>query len=406
VRRVAPRQAQGERSGVRPTAPLFALSCLAFVALGLPDTVLGVAWPSLREAFHLSQAGLGAVLLASFGGYFLAGIAAGRVVSAAGVGRVLAGSSALVALGLCGYAAAPSWSLFFPVGAVIGLGSGTIDAALNAHAARHFPVRYLHWLHACYSLGATAGPVAMTAVLASGASFRVGYAALAAVLAAMAGCFALTRRSWGDPAAIPGTPAVLPGRRVTARGVLRRGRVWLQIAIFFVYTGLETGTGQWCFTFLREARGVGLEAAGGWTAAYWGSIAAGRVVLGFVVDRIGPDRLLRIATAGALAGSLAFTLSSGVAGRLGLVLLGASLAPMYPTLMGRTPARLGHEVSGHAVGFQVSAATLGVVALPGAFGVLAARAGVGAIGVGVTAAALLLAALHEALVLMTRAPKG
>jgi fucose permease len=392
---------------MRPRAGLLALSYLAFVSLGLPDTVLGVAWPSLRETFRLSQAGLGTVLAATVAGYFLSGILAGRLVSALGVGGLLAWSSAFVAIGLAGYAVAPNWWLFFPVGTVIGLGSGAVDAALNGYAARHFPVRHLNWLHACYSLGATLGPLAMTAVLAKGASFRVGYAALAATLAAMAVSFTATRRSWDDPSAAAPGPAGGPAApRATAMEALRSGRVWLQIAIFFVYTGLEAGTGQWCFTFLREARGLDLETAGGWTTGYWGSIAAGRVVLGFLVDLVGPDRLLRVATFGALAGSVAFATSAGTVGRIGLVLLGVSLAPLFPTLMARTPGRLGHEVSVHAVGFQVSAGTLGAAALPGALGVLAARAGVGAIGFAVVSVAVALALLHEALVRSTRTPRS
>jgi fucose permease len=382
-----------------PATALLVLSYLAFVSLGLPDTVLGVAWPSLRQSFGLSQASLGAVLGANVAGYFVSGVLAGRLVARTGVGGVLALSSALVALGLTGYAAAPSFGLFVPIGALVGLGSGAIDAALNGYAARHFPVRHLQWLHACYSLGATAGPATMTAVLARGAPYRVGYAILAGALAAMAIGFALTRGRWdgGEPEGAPGA-----ARDAGAAAALRRPTVWLQIAIFFVYTGLESSTGQWCFTVLREGRGLTVEAAGAWTAAYWGSIAVGRVVLGFAVDRIGPDRLLRFATLGAVLGALAFAASGGIGGRLGLVLLGASLAPMYPALMSRTPARVGQDVAQHAVGFQVSAATLGTAAVPSAFGLLAARSGLAPLGPAVLAVALSLALLHEALLRATR----
>lgn len=386
----------------RPAPLLLALSYLAFVSLGLPDTVLGVAWPSLRATFGLSQAALGEVLAASVGGYFVSGLVAGRLVGRLGVGGLLAGSSALVTLGLVGYASAPTWARFVPVGVAIGLGSGAIDAALNGYAARHFPVRHLNWLHACYSIGATAGPIAMTAALARAGSWRVGYVGLGAALGAMTLAFVATRRWWEDGSGRPadaGARARDPG----TLGALRLGRVWLQIAVFFVYTGLEAGTGAWCFTVLREGRGAGLEAAGAWTSAYFGSIAAGRVVLGFVVDRVGPDRLLRLATLGAVAGATLFAVTGAPVGRLGLVLLGASLAPLYPTLMARTPARLGDHVTPHAVGFQVSAATLGAAVLPASLGVVAANAGVIAVGAGLVATALALLALHEALLAVTGA---
>src|SRR6202171_3898578 len=274
-----------------PRLPLLALSYLAFVSLGLPDTVIGVAWPTIRDRFGVSQAGLGAVLSVGVAGYVVSSVLAGRLVAAAGVGRLLAASCGLVTLGLTGYAGGPRWALFVPMAAVIGLGSGAIDAALNSWAARHIAVRHLNWLHACWGLGATAGPAMMTAVLARGGSYRLGYLLIACVLGAMGLAFAATRRAWED-----GAPAAAGiSLRAGASEALRSGRVRLQIVIFFVYTGLESGTGQWCFPVLREARGLDIKDAGTWTTAYWGSILAGRVLLGFIVDRIGPDRLLRAA---------------------------------------------------------------------------------------------------------------
>ncbi len=391
---------------MRRLAPfLVALAFLAFISLGLPDTVLGVAWPTVRERFGLTQSGMGLVLGFGVGGYFLSGLLAGRLVRALGVGALLAASSGLVALGLVGYALAPSWYLFFPVAAVIGLGSGAIDSGLNAYAAHHFPVRYMNWLHASWSVGATIGPAIMTTAIAVTASYRPGYAVLAAALGSMALAFATTRRSWDDPGDDP-APAVAAAPRADPGGwgALRRGRVWMQIAIFFVYTGVETGTGAWCFTVLREDRGFGVEEAGVWTTVFWGSLTAGRVALGFVVDRFGPDRLLRLVTATALAGVAAFAALPGVWGGLGLVVLGVSLAPVFPTLMSRTPARLGVEVTHHAVGFQVSAATLGSAFLPGGYGLLATRLGVGAIPWALTGAMLLLLVLHEALLRGTGEP--
>src|SRR5919198_3599482 len=162
----------------------------------------------------------------------------------------------------------------------------------------------------------------------------------------MALAFAATRRSWEDASAAAhatpapaGAPAPGAPRGEGAWAALRSRRVWLQIVIFLVYTGLESSAGQWCFTVLTEARGLSVEAAGSWTAAYWASLTAGRALLGLVIERFGPDRLLRVASVAAAAGAAAFASSDGLPGRLGLLLVGASLAPVYPTLMARTPAR-------------------------------------------------------------------
>ncbi len=389
---------------------LVALSFLAFISLGLPDTALGVAWPSIRDRFGLPQAALGLVPAFGAAAYFVSGLLAGSLVHRMGVGRLLAASTGLVALGLLGYATAPRWSLFFPVAALIGFGSGAIDSALNGYAARHFPVRIMNWMHACWAVGAAVGPAVMTAVLAAGASFRAGYAILAAALGAMALAFTWTRRSFDDPAdavdAAPGVGAE-PARAVAGGGpggigaAVRSGRAWLQIAVFFAYTGVEAGTGAWCFTVLREGRGVSVEVAGFWTTVFWSSLTAGRFALGLVIDRVGPDRLLRAATVAVVAGAATFAASAGLPGRLGLAVLGFSLAPVFPTLMARTPARLGEHIAPHAIGFQVSAATLGSAVLPGALGLAAEAAGVSSIPPLLTGAALLVLVLHEVLLRTT-----
>jgi fucose permease len=364
---------------------LLLLAYLAFISLGLPDATLGIAWPSLRHDFHLPPSAIGLVLGMAVSGYFLSGLLAGSWMHKTGVGRLLAGSSGLVALGLTGYALAPAWALFFPVALLVGLGSGAIDAALNAYAARHFSVRHVNWLHACWGVGASTGPAIMTAAIAFGPGYRAGYGVIAAALAAMALAFLATRRAWdrGTPASSaavsqPASASIPP--RGSARAALASGRVWLLMASFFCYSGLESSVGQWCFTWLTEARGLPVEGAGSWTSAYWGSLTLGRVLLGSIAERFGPDRLLRLASLGAVAGVALFALSPGVAGRLGLLLLGMSLAPMYPTLMARTPARVGAALSGHTVGFLVSSATLGSALMPALVGVLVGRVGLASIG--------------------------
>lgn len=399
----------------KPAAVVLALAYLAFISLGLPDTVLGVAWPSLRASFGISQSAIGAVLAAGMCGYFLSGLWAGGAVAKLGVGALLAASSALVSLALFGYALAPSWAFFFPMGAILGLGSGAIDSGLNGYAARHFSVRHNNWLHACWGIGASTGPALMTTAIAGGYGYRSGYALLGSVLAAMAILFVITRGRWDEPrvasaSSPPEASTSAPSSNISYeqalgyRIALSSGRVWLQILTFFLYTGVETTVGQWSFSWLRETRGLTIEAAGSWTSAYWASLTIGRFLLGSVIDRVGPDRLLRCSTIGAVLGVTSFATIPGPLGSLGLLLLGASLAPMFPTLMARTPARVGEGVTHHAVGFQVSAATLGSTLVPALVGVLVARAGLGAFGIVVIVVASALLLAHEALLGVSKRP--
>jgi fucose permease len=155
---------------------------------------------------------------------------------------------------------------------------------------------------------------------------------------------------------------------------------------------------------MRERRGLEIEAAGSWTSAYWASLTLGRVVLGLIADRFGPDRLLRCATVGALLGVTLFVTGGAALGQAGLLLLGASLAPMFPTLMARTPARVGDAVVHHAIGFQVSAATLGSVSMPALAGVLVASLGIGAVGTLVIVLSVLMLVTHEGLLRLTATP--
>ena len=376
-----------------PGLLLIVLAYVGFVSLGLPDAVLGVAWPTVRSTFDLSQGANGLVFVLSGAGYFVTSFLAGRLTHALGIGLLLAASTGLVALAMFGFAAAPVWGLFVLCAAAHGLGSGAIDAGLNGFAAANLSARHMSWLHACFCFGAMLGPLLMTAVLTSGRPYPVGYAGVGGVMLVLGAVFLVTRPLWGTASAGAGGPTAGTGE------TLRHPVVRLQMLVFFLYTGLEMTVSQWAFSVLTEARGVSGEAAGAAAGVYWGSIGVGRLVFGAVADRVGIDRLLRGCLLGAVAGAGLFALPLGaVGGFAGLVLLGVGLAPVFPCLMTRTPQRLGPAVAAHAVGFQVGAAMVGAAVIPAALGLVAGRAGLGAVPAGAVAAAGLVWLLHELLV--------
>lgn len=365
--------------------PLLLLAYLAFVGLGLPDPLPGTLWPEIAPAYGLPNAALGLVLAAVSAGTILAGLLAGRLTARLGIGGLLAASLGATALAAMGQALAPPWGLFVALGVLAGLGGGAVDAGLNLFAAARFAPRHLNWMHGCWGIGATLGPALATLLLAAGAGWQAGYAAVAALLLALGLAVLLTRRRW-DAAA----PAAELGAPVTALSALRHRLVRLQMAIFFVYTGLEASAGQWAATIL-VARGAGPAEAAGAAALFWAGLAGARIALGFVVDRVGADRLLRLAVPVVVAA--AAVLLAGVADFAALALLAAMLAPVYPTLMARTPARLGGPLAVHAIGFQVAAAMAGVALLPGALGLAADVFGPAAVPAGILVLAVVLAAL-------------
>jgi fucose permease len=382
---------------------LLLIAYLGFISLGLPDTLIGVAWPNVRDTFGLPQTAAAVIFFGTGLSYFCSSFFTGRLLSWMGVGMLLATSSALVAVSNFGYALAPVWGLFALCSIIHGVGSGAIDAGLNHYVARHFSARQMNWLHGCYSVGATFGPVIMTTVLALHGSWRVGYFTVALILALLTLLFVFTRRRWDDR--VPAAEDAPPAPVATLGETLQQPIARLQVVIFFVYTGIEATVGQWSFTVLTESRGLSEATAGLWVSLYWGSIAAGRFLFGFVADTLGIDRLLRWCIVAVVAGCVTVAANLGGAFTMGaLILVGLGLAPVYPCLMTRTPQRLGPAFSAHAIGLQVSSAMLGVAALPSLAGYLGKTLGLEAmIWMSVVIAALLLG-LHELLLRMRLRP--
>ena len=377
----------------RGRAVLLGVAFLGFVSLGLPDGILGVAWPSMRATFGVPLDRLGVLLAVAMVGYLLSSFCAGWLVARLGVGPLLALSSVLMVANSWGYALAISWPVVASFALLAGLGAGAIDAGINAFAAARFSPRIVTWLHASYGVGAMLGPLLMTATLASGIGWRWGYGLLGIALAAMAIAFALTLDLW----------RVAPADDATANdgasllATLAHAPVWPGVALFFLYTGLEVTAGQWSYTLLTEARGVSPVVAGAAVSAYWASLTAGRVLAGALADRVPVRVLLRVALLLApLGGTLVWIANGAVLAVTGLVVLGAALAPIYPLLTAQTPRRVGTRYATHAIGFQVSAAYLGAAAIPALVGTIAMSHGLDVVGAALVVVAVAVLVLHEA----------
>jgi fucose permease len=378
---------------------LLSLAYLGFISLGLPDPVAGVAWPSVRDTFSLPPSGFGLVFIALGCGYCVAGFFGGKITLCLGLGNLLWVSSGLVAAAMFGSGLAPVWPLYVACAVVWGLGSGGIDAALNAYVSNHFSARHVNWLHACYSLGATSGPLLMTAMLVRVGSWREGYALVGGVLLVMTALFFVTRHKWSEPP--PSAEGV--GLPVSMRAALRKPLVWLQIVLFFLYVGLESTVGQWTFTLLTESRNVRAGMAGLLAGGFYGAIGVGRVLSGAVAHRVGLDRLVRFAMIAVIGGATLFAFGSPVeVGFVGLGIIGLGLAPIFPCMMAKTHKRLGAEYAAHAVGFQVSAGMLGAALVPALAGLLVQKMGLELVAQFAVLLAVLLFMTHELILYTTR----
>ena len=372
---------------------LIAIAYLGYVSLGLPDGLLGVAWPSMRATFAQPLDALGPLLAAATVGYLASSTAVASLLARMSIGVLLGASCAATATALFIIASAPAWPVVVLAGALLGAGGGAIDAGLNTHFATHHGPRTMSWLHACYGIGAFLGPLVMTSVLAVSLEWRWGYAFVAAAQLALAAAFVASRRGW------PELPSPGDRPRVDRRGALGLVPARLGVLSFFLYTGIEAGAGQWSFTLMTEGRGEDPIAVGLWVTAYYVALTVGRIAYGAVANTVGDVTVLRASISACVAGALLIALQLGSAASFGgLVLLGLACAPIYPALIAATPRRVGHGHTAATVGSQVGAAVLGAAIFPGLMGVLAARLGLEIIGPSLIALGIALLVAHEALV--------
>jgi fucose permease len=390
---------------------LLGLAYLGFISLGLPDALLGVGWPSMRETFDVSIEAVGLILTVGVTGYLMSSVSTGFALARLGVGRLLAASTALVAAGLATYAAAPGFAVALVGSVLVGLGSGAIDAGLNVYAAEHFGARHMNWLHASFGFGATLGPLVMTSVLGAGLGWRWGYGLTAAVQAVLAVAFTVTARAWDTPvpvgvtvaaAASPAAEVALRGdaerapgqaeseaarvhpadepeaakEREPARKALLLPTVWLGAVTFALYTGAEVAVALWTFTLLTDGRGLSTGVAGTCVSAYWGALFVGRVVYGAIAHRMPGRQGLIGCLGGMLAGALVAALPAPAwVTVLGVMMIGLFAAPVFPLLTLTTADRVGADHAGPAVGLQIGSASLGAVICPAVIGLLVGRYG-------------------------------
>lgn len=377
---------------------LVLLAFLAFVSLGLPDGLLGVAWPSIRVDVNVPLDALGLLIALQTAGYLLSSFLGGRLLRVLPIGSVLALSALAASIALLGIAAATSWPLLLAFGFIAGLAGGAVDAGLNAYGAAHFNARILNWLHASFGVGTTLGPLVVTAVLSSNNVWRLAYLIVGCGQFLLALTFFASRKRWLRVSAVGGE-SVPPSPPARTRDTFRRPAVWQGMAVFFVYAGVEVVAAQWSFSLLTLHRGVPVNTAGLLIALYWGSLMVGRVLFGIVADRVPLVPTLRLCIVAAVSGALLFWLEpTRTLSYLGLMLIGFAIAPVFASLISLTPARVGRAHSDNAIGFQIAAAGLGGALLTGVVGVVAGSVGLEVIGVSIVALTVALFVLYESLV--------
>ncbi|MGH3249142.1 MAG: MFS transporter [Trebonia sp.] len=380
------------------------LSLGTFAVLGLPDGMLGTAWPAMRRSLGEPVGDLGLILLSTIGSVAVAAVV-GRLIRRLGAAAVLAVAGSCAALAGIGYAAAPGLWLILSIGPLAGAAAGMMDGSLNTVVALTGRPRLLNLLHGFYGVGTAIGPLLVTGAVLTG-SWRPAYLVLAALNVAAASCWIVYRRGVPAPAAsgaaAGAAPAGEPAETAQPAQGWSRQRVVAVLAlgliVFFVYTGLEVSAGQWETSYARGHLGLPAPAAGLAAFGYWGALTAVRIGLALPASPVPAQTVIR-------GGLLLSILSCGliwwqpgpVAVVLAFTLLGASLAGVFPALIAVTPQRIGGERAQHAIAWQVGAAAAGGSAVSAVIGLLIDSTSLAVLGPALAVLSLTLFAANWAL---------
>lgn len=371
-----------KNKGAKPGALILFLVYASFIALGMPDGLFGVAWPTMRKGYGVPIDAVGLAMIFGTVGYLLTSFLAGRLIAKLSIGGLLTLSCAVTGVGLVACCLVPSWLWYSILCLALGAGGGGVDAGLNTYVASHLGERHMHWMHACYGIGVTTGPFLMMAGLTAFGSWRPGYLAVGALQLALAAVFAYSMTTWNRFEAVnrDGAEKKLTDYDTPLRETLMHPPTWMGMLLFFLYTGGEIGLGFWAYSILTEARGVEPAVAGVLAGGYYAMFTVGRIVSGFYVNRLPAGRLILGGLVAALAGSMLLWLNlHPIVSLAGMVVTGFAIAPVFPSLMSSTADRVGARHAGNTIGMQMAAAGTGAACLPGLMGVLARRVSVEAI---------------------------
>lgn len=341
---------------------------LAFISLGLPDALLGSAWPSMYTELGASLSWAGIVSMIISVGTIVSALCSERLNLRLGTGGVTFLSVMLTAVALLGFSLSTSFWQLCLWAVPYGLGAGSVDAALNNYVALHYESRHMSWLHCMWGVGASIGPVIMGRALAGG-TWQGGYRTIALLQFALTAVLLLSLRLWKRPQAnVEGAdfkPHPIPE-------LLRRPGVPQVLLCFFCYSALEATAGMWAASYCTLVRGIDAETAARWASLFYVGITIGRGVCGFLTMKISDQNMIRLGQA-LIAAGVVLVLAPLGQGTLfaGLITVGLGCAPIYPSIIHETPVNFGRDVSMSMTGLQMATAYVGSCLMPPLFGLLA-----------------------------------
>jgi fucose permease len=373
-------EASSRERGLRSaTVWLLIIIYLAFISLGLPDSLLGSAWPRMQQDIKASFGSAGIVSMAVSLGAILSSLMSGRAIRRFGTGRITFISCGLTAAALSGFSVSNSLGWLVVLAVPLGLGAGAVDSALNHYVAENYKAHHMNWLHSFWGMGATIGPAVMSYCLAGYGSWRMGYAVIAAIQSAIAFILLISLPLWGRVSSQRSRNEMYHGQinsdKSQQKNVLRINGVKQTFLVFLLYCGVEATVGLWGASYLASARGITAEMAAGGISLYYGGITVGRLITGFIAMKANNRTIVLWGQLLAIVGVILLFSSSFMLCALGFAMIGLGFAPIYPALIHETPSRFGSENSARLIGYQMAFAYTGTAFLPPLFGAIAEQTG-------------------------------
>ena len=351
---------------------LLAIIYVAFISLGLPDSLLGSSWPIIKEEFNVPLSYAGIITMTISACTIISSLFTDRIIKKFGTGLTTLLSVMLTALGLIGFSLAPKFWVLIILAIPYGLGAGAVDAALNNYVALHYSSKHMSWLHAFWGIGVTISPYIMSFCLSRNYGWQSGYLTVGLIQSIFVLFLFITLPVWKkhniDINEKEDTTNVL-----SINQALKLKGAKAIFLSFFLYCAFEATAGLWATSYLVEYKEVDYTLAAKFCSLFYLGLTVGRIINGFIANRLGDKKMIRIGSIIMLFGTLLILLPIKISifSLIGLVIIGLGCAPIYPSIIHSTPDNFGKENSQSLVGIQMASAYIGSTFIPPIFGFIA-----------------------------------
>ena len=371
---------------------------LAFISLGLPDSLLGSAWPAMYQEFSVPVSYAGGISIIIAIGTIISSLQSDRLTKKFGTGKVTAVSVLMTAVALLGFSISHSYAILCLWAIPYGLGAGSVDASLNNYVALHYASRHMSWLHCMWGIGASLGPYIMGYALTGGQSWNMGYRYIAMIQITLTFILIISLPLWKKQGTGVANQAdeTSQNKPLSLRQIVKLTGAKEIMITFFCYCALEQTTGLWASSFLVLHRGLSAETAAGFASLFFIGITVGRAFSGFLTMKLSDIQMIRLGQGLILLGIIFLILPFGnISALLGLIFIGLGCAPIYPSIIHSTPEHFGADNSQAVIGVQMASAYVGTCLMPPIFGFIANHISVSLFPLYLLVILILMVVMHE-----------